>query len=349
MKKQKAQKVRKAKKSRIKLILVIIVGIIIAIGLIGYLFISNTYSGQSKWLYIPQNATAESIKDSLTTHFGEHGNRIYTMWDLADGNAKKSHGAYLIDTGEKELDIARRLKRGQQTPIKVTFNNCRTLQQLAEKISMSMEMNVNDFLEACDSVLPKAGFSRYEQYPAAFLPDTYEFYWSSEPQRVVKRLLDYRNKFWNDERRAKAKAHGLNPVKVMTVASIVEEETNKNDERPMVARLYLNRLNMNMPLQADPTIKFALGDFSLRRITQKHLQVESPYNTYKHNGLPPGPIRIVDKSTIDAVLDAPEHKYLYMCAKEDFSGYHNFATDYSTHKKNAKRYQAELNKRKIYK
>lgn len=345
----KKKKTQKTKKSRIGLILMIIIGAIIAIGLLGYLYISNTYRGESKWLYIPQNATSQSIKDSLTIHFGEHGNRIYTMWDVADGNAETTHGAYLIENGDKELDIARRLKRGQQTPIKITINNCRTLSQLAEKISMNMEMNADDFLVACDSVLPNAGFNGQEQYPAAFLPDTYEFYWSSEPQRVVKRLLDYRNKFWNDERRAKAKAHGLNPVKVMTVASIVEEETNKNDERPLVARLYLNRLHKNMPLQADPTVKFAVGDFSLRRITRQHLQVESPYNTYKHIGLPPGPIRIVNKSTIDAVLDAPEHKYLYMCAKEDFSGYHNFASDYSTHQKNARRYQAELNKRKIYK
>lgn len=346
MKKKKAQK---TKKSRIGLILMITIGVIITIGLLGYLYISNTYRGESTWLYIPQNATPQSIKDSLTTHLGEHGNRIFTMWNVADGNAETAHGAYLIKSGDKELDIARRLKRGQQTPIKITINNCRTLSQLAEKISINMEMNVNDFLASCDSILPDAGFNKQEQYPAAFLPDTYEFYWSSEPQRVVKRLLDYRNKFWNEERRAKAKAHGLTPVKVMTLASIVEEETNKNNEKPLVARLYLNRLHKNMPLQADPTVKFAVGDFSLRRITRQHLQVESPYNTYKQTGLPPGPIRIVNKSTIDAVLDAPKHKYLYMCAKEDFSGYHNFATDYSTHQKNAQRYQAELNKRKIYK
>ena len=142
---------------------------------------------------------------------------------------------------------------------------------------------------------------------------------------------------------------GLTPVDVATIASIVEEETAKSDERPKVARLYINRVDRNMPLQADPTVKFAVGDFSLRRITNKHLQGESPHHTYLHAGLPPGPIRIAAKSTLEAVLNAPMHNYLYMCAKEDFSGYHNFAVDYNTHLNNARRYQAELNRRKIYK
>ena len=170
---------------------------------------------------------------------------------------------------------------------------------------------------------------------------------TTSAESVVKKMLAHYCNYWSADRREKAKSMGLSPAEVSVVASIVEEETNKKDERPLVARLYLNRIKQGMKLQADPTVKFALGDFSLRRITLKHLYVESPYNTYINKGLPPGPIRIVNKATLDDVLNAPEHKYIYMCAKEDFSGYHNFAEDYATHRSNARRYQAELNRRNI--
>jgi UPF0755 protein len=164
---------------------------------------------------------------------------------------------------------------------------------------------------------------------------------------VVNKLVDSRDAFWTTERRAAAKKMGLTPVEVAIVASIVEEESNKADERPLIARLYLNRYFIGMKLQADPTVKFAVGDFSLRRITGKHLTIDSPYNTYRNQGLPPGPIRIAEKTAMDAVLNAPQHSYLYMCAKEDFSGRHNFAEDYATHLQNARRYQDALNQRGI--
>ena len=221
------------------------------------------------------------------------------------------------------------------------------MKQLSERIASQLQCTPDEFMRACEEVLPDSGFSR-QNFPAAFIPDSYEFYWSATPANVVRRLLDYRNRFWNKERRAKAKELNLTPAQVATVASIVEEETAKADEKPKVARLYLNRLKKGIKLQADPTVKFASGDFSLRRITGKYLAIESPYNTYKVNGLPPGPIRIPAGSTIDAVLNAPQHDYIYMCAKEDFSGYHNFASDYSTHMANARRYQAELNRRGIH-
>lgn len=349
MKNTDSKKKKKSGKTRWRIILLVLAGVIISGGILMYMYVSKTYQGDSRWVYIPKDATIESLSDSLLTNLGSSGDRVLNMWKAADGIVSLSHGAYYIEKGEKEIDIARRIKRGQQTPVKVTINNCRTLEQLAEKVAEKMELTRDEFLAGCEAVLPEAGFKSKEQYAAAFFPDTYEFYWSSEPSKVVKRLLEYRNNYWTDERREKAKSMGLTPVKVATLASIVEEETNKSDERPKVARLYLNRLAKGMLLQADPTVKFALGDFGLRRITSAHLDVESPYNTYKHTGLPPGPIRVVNKSTLDAVLNAPDHKYLYMCAKEDFSGYHNFAVDYSTHLSNARRYQAELNRRKIYK
>lgn len=179
------------------------------------------------------------------------------------------------------------------------------------------------------------------------MPDTYEFYWNATPNKIIKRLVEYREKFWTDKRKAQAASLGLSPIEATILASIVEEETNKADEKPIVARLYMNRLKKGMLLQADPTVKYAVGNFGLKRILQQHLNIESPYNTYKHPGLPPGPIRIPSGNTIDAVLNAPSNDYIYMCAKEDFSGYHNFTSSYSEHLNNARRYQAVLNKRNI--
>lgn len=204
-----------------------------------------------------------------------------------------------------------------------------------------------EFIAALDSLLPSAGFKSRDSYTAAFLPDTYEFYWTASAASTARKLLETRNAFWNDERRAKARKLGLTPVEAATLASIAEEETNNRDERATVARLYLNRVHKGMRLQADPTIKFALGDFSLRRIRGEHLNVNSPFNTYVNPGIPPGPIRVAEARTIDALLNSAPHDYIYMCAKEDFSGTHNFASDYATHCKNARRYQQALNRRNI--
>ena len=242
--------------------------------------------------------------------------------------------------------MARRLVRRRQTPVKLTFNNIRTRAQLSERVAATMEFDAGDFNDAMAKVLPEAGF-KPEEYIAAFLPDTYEFYWTTPAEDVVGRLLDHRNAFWNDERRAQAAALGLNPVKVATICSIAEEETNNVEERSTVGRLYLNRVRKGMRLQADPTVKFAVGDFSLRRILGKHLAVESPYNTYRVSGLPPGPIRMPERRTMENFLAARDNDYLYMCAKEDFSGRHNFARDFATHKANARRYQQALNARGI--
>ena len=314
-------------------------------------FVFIPYSGRdgnSEWIYIPKDISQAAVKDSMKSSLGSSmGTRVYVIWKLMGGNSERSQGAYKVSPGQSALGISRRIAHGRQTPVEVRFNGTRTMKQLSERIASQLQCTPQEFMEACEDVLPDSGFTR-QNFPAAFLPDSYEFYWSASPHNIVKRLLDYRNRFWNKERRAKAAALGLSPAEVATVASIVEEETAKADEKPKVARLYLNRLRKGMKLQADPTVKFATGDFKLRRILGKHLAIESPYNTYKHTGLPPGPIRVPASATIDAVLNAPEHNYIYMCAKEDFSGYHNFASDYQTHIANARRYQAELNRRGIH-
>lgn len=324
----------------------LVAAVIIVAGCIVYNFLMTSYHGEARRLYIPVGATEQSIADSLKSFDPDFGPDVYKLWNLSGGKPAIARGSYLIEPGDKALQVAKRIKNGRQTPVKITFNNVRTIDQLSEKIAERMDFTADDFTSALDSVLPAAGFKK-PQYVAAFIPDTYEFYWTASPQKVISTLLDYRNRFWNDERRARAASLGLTPVEVATVASIVEEESAKTDERPTIARLYLNRLDKKMPLQADPTVKFAVGDFALRRITAKHLAVNSPYNTYKVNGLPPGPIRLTDRKTLEQVLDAPKNDYLYMCAREDFSGYHNFARDLDTHNRNAARYRAELNRRGI--
>ena len=183
--------------------------------------------------------------------------------------------------------------------------------------------------------------------PAILFPDSYEYYWNVKAERLIDDLASYSKRFWNDDRRRKAESLGLTPEEVVTVASIAEEESAKRDERGKIGRLYINRLQSGMPLQADPTVKFAIGDFGIRRITVEMTKYDSPYNTYRYAGLPPGPIRFVEKATIDNILNSEPTNYIYMCAKEDFSGYHNFAATYAEHCANARRYHIELNKRGI--
>ena len=325
-----------------------VIAAVVAAGAVAVWVMSMGHEGDATWVYVPRDASLAQVRDSLQSSLGERdGERVYELWRLFDGSPSRAHGAYRIEPGQRHVVTARRMKRGAETPVKVQWQNIRTLDSLAQRISTLVDISPEQFKTACSSVLIPKGYSM-EEFPAAFLPDSYELYWSSSPEKVVERLTEYRDRFWNDERRAKARKLGLKPTQGATVASIVEEESLKSDERPVIARLYLNRLKRDMPLQADPTVKFATGNFALRRITGAHLATESPYNTYKHRGLPPGPIRIASRQGIDAVLNAPDNGYLYMCAKEDFSGYHNFASDYATHQANAARYRAELNRRNIH-
>ncbi len=333
-----------------KKILIAVAAVVVLLGGLGlYLwrYVNSTYTGEPTWVYIPRATDRAALADTLSSRLGEHMSaRIMAAYKVGAKDSADAYGAYLIEPGESAKDIARRLVRRRQTPIRLTFNNIRLTDQLAERIAAQMDFSPADFSAAMAEILPAHGF-KPEEYIAAFFPDTYEIYWTATPEETVNKLLKYRNDFWNDSRRAQASALGLTPVKVHTICSIAEEETNKRDERPTVARLYLNRVRKGMKLQADPTVKFALGDFALRRILNTHLQTNSPYNTYKVNGLPPGPIRMAERQTIEDFLAAPDNDYLYMCAKEDFSGRHNFARDYNTHLANARRYQAELNRRNI--
>lgn len=320
-----------------------------AFAFMAWRYINTRYSGpEPAWLYLHQDTTPEQLHTSLDSLLGSTlGSRAYHIYKAAATDSARIYGAYRIDPGATAKQIAARLVNHRQTPVRVTFNNVRTMEQLAGRIAAQMDFSARDFTEACHDILPDAGFTDAAQYPAAFLPDTYEFYWTAPASQVVGSLLQSRNDFWTDHRRSQAKALGLTPVQLATIASIAEEETNNARERGTVGRLYTNRVQKGMPLQADPTVKFALGDFSLRRIKSEHLKVDSPYNTYKNRGLPPGPIRIAEKATLQTILDAPAHSYIYMCAQPGATGLHNFATTYAEHQANARAYRRWLDSRGI--
>ena len=246
------------------------------------------------------------------------------------------------------LTLFRRLRNGQQEPVRLTVPSVRTLDRMAQYLGTHLMMDSTEVLAyMTDSTkCAQLGYT-LEQLPALFVPNTYEVYWDTSVDAFMHRMQQEHDRFWKGERTRKAKACGLTPCEVCALASIVDEETANKAEKPDIAAMYINRLRLGMPLQADPTVKFALGDFSLRRIFHEHLKVQSPYNTYQNRGLPPGPIRIASIEGIDAVLNHTEHPYLYMCAKEDFSGTHRFAATYQEHLQNARRYAEALNHRGI--
>lgn len=311
-----------------------------------YLFMGAPAEGLVK---VRKGSTIDQIADSVKSHVDESfGSRVATMLKLMNAKVENREGAYRIEQGTSPFTAARRIKNGVQSGVKFTFNNVRTLDEWAQRWGDTFMDGADEMRKVLkDSAICAKYGKTPETIVCLLMPDTYEFYWDISPEKTLDRFNDYYNDFWTNERKAKAENLGLTPDEVSTIASIVEEETSKADERGKVARLYLNRYQQHMRLQADPTVKFALGDFSIKRITQPMTQVKSPYNTYRVDGLPPGPIRLPEKSTIDAVLNAPQHDYMYMCARADFSGYHDFTRDYASHLDNAHRYQAALNNRGI--
>ncbi|MCE7054742.1 endolytic transglycosylase MltG [Algoriphagus sp. AGSA1] len=258
-------------------------------------------------------------------------------------------GLYTLTPKMTNLELVRLLRSGRQTPVRITFNNVRTKEDLAEKITANLEITSDQFLDLIqDSVYIRKFDFEEETIMSMFIPNTYELWWNTSPEALFDRMYREYNSFWTDTRRQKASLLGLNPKETSTLASIVQAESQKADERPKIAGVYLNRLRLNMPLQADPTLVFALGDFELKRVLNIHKETDSPYNTYMYAGLPPGPINLPDINSLDAVLNAENHDYLYFCAKEDFSGYHAFAVTLAQHTANARRYQAALNAAQIY-
>jgi UPF0755 protein len=304
---------------------------------------------QSFALLIPENATYQTVLDTLKKHRVVNDQVSFQfVAKLLDYPENIKPGRYVIKPDSPNYGVIKKLKSGVQDPVRLTFNNIRLKDDLIARIGPRFAFGEEKLRQALNNaeVSQKYGLDTVTVM-AMFLPNTYEVYWDVSTEKFLDRMHSEYEKFWNDERKAKAKALGYSPAQVSVLASIVEAETKKPDEKPRVAGVYLNRLQQGMPLQADPTVVFAWRDFSIRRVLHHHTQIKSPYNTYTQLGLPPGPINLPDQASIDAVLNPEEHKFIYFCARDDFSGYHAFAENYQEHLKNARQYQQALNQRNI--
>lgn len=298
---------------------------------------------------IPANATMTNLSDSLTRYLGaDYAAQVVRLMKMRNVDVSSRNGAYEIKEGTSPFMAMRRLSSGAQTPVRIVINGFRSLDSMAESIAAKVEFNPADFVrQATDSATLATYGLTPDQALALFLNDTYEVYWTSSPAQIIRKIGRNYSRYWNPERVQKAQELELTPAEVTIVASLADEETNRDSEKGRIGRLYINRLDQGMRLQSDPTVRYALGDFTIQRITTEHLAVDSPYNTYRYDGLPPGPLRTPSQKTIDAVLDSEPTNEIYMCAKEDFSGYHNFASTYSEHVTNAMRYRHELDRRGI--
>ena len=303
--------------------------------------IPSTDGEAEQLIFIDRDDTADSIRTKSALGW---------RWDVYSGimSFHPHTGRYRVLPEMSCLQLYRLLRNGSQEPTHIVVPTARTMEKLAAVLGQSLMVDSAEIASVLtdSTYLAEHGYTK-ATIPALFIPNTYEVYWDISVDKLMERMERENNRFWTAERKTKAQACGLTHEQVATLASIVDEETANDGEKPMIAGLYLNRLRLGMPLQADPTVKFAVGDFSLRRILNKHLKVESPYNTYLHDGLPPGPIRIASIAGLEAVLNHAEHNYLYMCAKEDFSGTHNYARTLSEHYKNARRYVRALNAKGI--
>ena len=325
-------------------------GIAVILGLLAFYLLTPVVKGnEAQYVYIDTDDTQDSVIAKIqpvASHSGMTG--LSTLIRHSSYGENIRTGRYKLEPGDGPVTVFRRLKNGQQSSMNLTIPEARTPERLAgmlgHKLMLDSATIANALLseERCQQL----GYDT-ATITAMFVPNTYNVYWNMSIEGLLERMQKEHDRFWEGKREEKAAQMQLTPIEVCTLASIIDEETANNAEKPMIAGMYLNRLKQGMPLQADPTIKFALKQFELKRIWQKLLLTDSPYNTYMNEGLPPGPIKIASIQGIDAVLNAVDHDYLYMCAKEDFSGTHNFAATYQEHLKNAARYAKALNERGI--
>ena len=339
-----------------KKIILIILSLLFFVGIyIGYSYYTKIYASnvaENTDVYIPKNSTFNEVIQILQPHIKNKGAFEWVAQKKNYPNVIKP-GKYHIKKGMSTNDLVNLLRSGKQTPVKVTFNNQDTLEKLSGRIAEQINADSTEIIAAVldNEFLKKNKFTK-EKVLGMFIPNSYELYWTTSAEQFRDRMLKEYNRFWNDRRQQKAKALNLSKNEVITLASIVQKETAKVSERPLVAGLYLNRLRDHWALQADPTIIYALKqkhgqDYEVKRVLNDDLKIDSPYNTYTNTGLPPSPIAMPDISSIDAVLNPKNHEYYYMCASVTNIGSHEFAKTLTQHNKNATKYQRWISKQGI--
>ena len=323
----------------------VFIGVTLFVFLHNYSYITKpiiqTENGEKVSLYIPTGADYQYVKNEIVAMNVLKSEKAFNWLAKKANYDENVHpGRYVLVDGMTNQQLITMLRMGYQTPVKVVFNNMRTVEQLAGRISEQIEADSTSIVDAI--------YATDNVDATTFIPNTYEFYWNTDAEDFVEKMVVEYNRFWNETRLEKAKNIKLTQREVSILASIIDKETSKTSEMPRIAGVYMNRLNKRWPLQADPTLIFALGDYNIRRVLDVHKNIDSPYNTYKYAGLPPGPICIPSIAAIDAVLNAEKHNYYYFCAKDDLSGYHVFAKNINEHNRNAEKYRRALNKQKIY-
>lgn len=314
------------------------------------IFAPNVFDNKKdQIIYIPTGSTIDDVVQYLKEEGLVDDTEAFT-WVAQkmkySDNVKP--GKYQLKNKMSNKEIVSLLRSGKQIPIKITFSNLRTSYDLAGAVGGKIEADSASiaYLFKDKNYLEKYGLNE-ENSLCLMIPNTYEFKWNTSAEEFFERMSKEYKKFWTEQRKAKAKSIGLSQTQVCVLASIVEKETHKNDEKPMVAGVYINRYLKGWKLEADPTLVFAAGDFTIRRVLNQHKEIDSPYNTYLYTGLPPGPICMPAISSVEAVLNYTKHEFMFFCAREDFSGYHSFAKNYHQHLVNARKFQRELDKRNI--
>lgn len=344
------------KKLIVKIFWGIVFTLLLIVAIFGFLIYKQIYTpnflkGQktSEFLQIPTGSKFDDVVQLLNKNdllIDERTFRWAAHQMNYDTNIKS--GRYLIKKGMNNKEVITLLRSGRQTPVQVIFNNIRTKNQLAQKISEQIEASEQSILNLLNDIdyTKKLGYTP-DNILSMFIPNTYEYYWNTSADKFIQRMNKQNHLFWSAEKLQKSKSIGLSPIQISVIASIVQLESNKADEKPIIAGVYINRYKKDWKLEADPTLVYALGDFTVNRVLNVYKEIDSPYNTYMYKGLPPGPICLPTINSLNAVLNYVKHNYMYFCAREDFSGYHSFAATYDKHLENARKFRKALDLRGI--